>query len=285
MLARVLTHDHVCKLYDAVVSADLAAARDALLAGLDRGLIATLLAAKSPGALIFGDLHALNGMSRLADGSLPLEGWLRNAERLASPRAEAALFVDALARLGGHGPGASAIHGGPGPAAIHEGPGGVPATPVPHFLGRSDEMREFREALAAGAAVCVVATGLGGIGKTSLVRQFVAVEAAAMFPDGSAWIDATNLAADAARVCKRLGYESGRQPTLAEAKEFLAVVLHERRVLVVIDNVWPDKIDVAALPLVGGKSRTVLTSRAPALHESLDQHARPLPFGPSEIVF
>jgi tetratricopeptide (TPR) repeat protein len=161
---------------------------------------------------------------------------------------------------------------------IFEGPGGVPATAVAHFLGRDAEMGALREALATGA-VCVVATGLGGIGKTSLVRQFVATEAAAMFPGGSVWIDAMNLDADVARVCERFGYASDRRPKLAEAARFLAGALHDRRVLVVIDNVWPDKVDVAALPVVAGTSRTVLTSRAPALHELLGHEARPLVLG------
>ncbi len=164
------------------------------------------------------------------------------------------------------------------PVALCEGPGGVPATAVPHFLGRDDEMRELRGALEIDSAVCVVATGLGGIGKTSLVRQFVAMEAAAMFPDGSVWIDAMNLDADAARVCERFGYDGGRRPTVTEAAQFLARVLNRKRVLVVIDNV-SDKFDVAALPIVGGKSRTVLTSRLLALHESLGQPAQQLVLG------
>ncbi len=167
----------------------------------------------------------------------------------------------------------------PRASPLYEGQGGVPASPVPHFLGRDDEMGELRDALALDSAVCVVATGIGGIGKTALVRQFVATEAAAMFPDGSVWIDAMNLDADAARVCERFGYRSDRRPTLAEAAAFLERVLHPRRVLVVIDNVWPDKVDVASLPVVGGRSRTILTSRAVTLHTSLDKQAKSLRLG------
>ena len=162
---------------------------------------------------------------------------------------------------------------------LYEGPGGVPIAAVPHFLGREEEMRELRGALEADSAVCVVATGLGGIGKTSLVRQFVATEAAAMFPDGSVWIDAMNLDGDAARVCARFGYEGERRPTVVEAAQFLKGALHDRRVLVVIDNVLPDKVDVAGLPIVGGTSRTVLTSRAVGLHELIGQAARQMLLG------
>jgi tetratricopeptide (TPR) repeat protein len=164
-------------------------------------------------------------------------------------------------------------------AAAFEGPGGFPIDKVPHFLGRDAEMAELRAALVHDEAVCVVATGLGGIGKTSLVRQFVATEAAALFPDGSVWIDAMNLDADAARVAERFGYRGERRPTVTEAAAFLARVLHDMRVLVVIDNVDPERIDVTALPVAGGKSRTLLTSRAVTLHESLGRPAQPLMLG------
>ena len=140
------------------------------------------------------------------------------------------------------------------PVALCEGPGGVPATAVPHFLGRDDEMRELRGALEIDSAVCVVATGLGGIGKTSLVRHFVATQAAAMFPDGSVWIDAMSLDTDAARACKRFGYEGERRLTVTEAAQFLARVLHEKRVLVVIDNV-PEGRLARSLSSVGAAGR------------------------------
>lgn len=100
-----------------------------------------------------------------------------------------------------------------------------------------------------------------------------------MFPDGSVWIDATTLDGDVARVCKRFGYEGERPRTLLEAARFLATVLHEQRGLVVIDNVWPDKIDMSVLPVVGGMARTVITSRTVTLHESLGVPARPLELG------
>jgi hypothetical protein len=165
------------------------------------------------------------------------------------------------------------------PVVLCEGPGGVPATAVPHFLGRDDEMRDLRGALAAGSAVCVVAAGHGGIGKTSLVRQFVATEAAAMFPDGSVWVDAMNLDTDAARACERFGYGGGRRPTPTEAAQFLAKVLHDKRELVVIDNVPETGVAPETLPIVGGTSRTVLTSRAILLHTSLNTPARRLRLG------
>jgi tetratricopeptide (TPR) repeat protein len=156
---------------------------------------------------------------------------------------------------------------------LFEGPGGVPIAEVPHFLGRDHEMVELRMALAEDKAVCVVAVGLGGIGKTSLIRQFVATEAAAVFPDGAVWIDAMNLPGEAARAAQRFGWRAERLPTVEEAGKWLATVLHDKRVLVVIDNVDPARVELMQLPVVGGKSRTVITSRAVAIHESLGKPA------------
>jgi tetratricopeptide (TPR) repeat protein len=260
----------VLAIYEAVMAAGLSRRREALRAGIDARLFAMLPAVTGSSVEILEELHALKAMGQVEDGSVPLEVWLRNAEVGAGPRAEAAVFRRFAERV---------AVGTRGRAVLWEGPGGVPATAVPHFLGRDEEMRALREALTTDAAVCVVATGLGGIGKTSLVRQFVATEAAARFPDGSVWIDAMNLDSDVARVCKHFGYQGERQPTLTEAAQFLARVLFEKRVLVIIDNVWPDKVDVTLLPVVAGRSRTVLTSRALGLHESMGHPSRPLVLG------
>jgi hypothetical protein len=99
--------------------------------------------------------------------------------------------------------------------ALFEGPGAMPALPVPNFLGRSADLDALRRALASeSAAVCVVASGIGGIGKTTLVRQFVATEAAQLFHEGAAWIDATALPSELGRVAQRFGWKSERLPTI-----------------------------------------------------------------------
>jgi tetratricopeptide (TPR) repeat protein len=52
-----------------------------------------------------------------------------------------------------------------------------------------------------------------------------------------------------------------REPTPAAAIHFLRNNLHDRAVLLVVDNL-PADADAADLPIVGGKSRTIITSRA-----------------------
>ena len=164
--------------------------------------------------------------------------------------------------------------------ALFEGPGAMPALPVSNFLGRSAELEALQRALAGESeAVCVVASGIGGIGKTTLVRQFVATEAAQLFPDGVAWIDGTALPSELARVAQRFGWKSERLPTVDETNRWLAVTLHGRSVLLVVDNVDPVQVDPREIPVPGGRCRTLITTRSISLHEDLGKPAQALPLG------
>lgn len=160
--------------------------------------------------------------------------------------------------------------------ALFEGPGAMPAVPVPYFLGRSAEMDALRRALAE-EAVCVVVAGTGGIGKTTLVRELLAREARQLFPEGAAWIDASSLPSELGRVAQRFGWKRERLPTVEEANQWLANALHDRAVLLVVDNAQAEQ--AKELPIPGGKCRTLITSRAVALHEDLGKPALALPLG------
>lgn len=70
----------------------------------------------------------------------------------------------------------------------------------PYFVGRSDELRRLAELVQYQAPV-VVTTGIGGIGKTQLVVEFVHVYGS-LFPGGVFWLNASteeNLQADIVR--------------------------------------------------------------------------------------
>jgi tetratricopeptide (TPR) repeat protein len=124
-----------------------------------------------------------------------------------------------------------------------------------------------------------VATGLGGVGKTSLVHHFVATEAKELFEE-AAWVDARDLWNDLGRVARRFGWKDGdRAPSVEEATRFLTTALFERSVLLVIDNVDLGVIDVRKIPIPGGRCRTVITSRSFTLHEDLSRPARPIRLG------
>ena len=134
--------------------------------------------------------------------------------------------------------------------ALFEGPGAAPAVTVPHFLGREAEMDALRRALVQDVeAVCVVASGIGGIGKTTLVREFVATEARELFPEGVAWLDGPTLPSELGRVAQRFGWKRERLPTVEEANAWLANALHDRAVLLVVDNA--DAAQASEIPVPG----------------------------------
>jgi tetratricopeptide (TPR) repeat protein len=156
-------------------------------------------------------------------------------------------------------------------ARMFEGPGGVPATRVPNFTGRACAL-DLLERLLTGedAAVCMVAEGMAGIGKTAVVQQFVATRARDVFPDGVAWLSATaSEARELARVCRRFGWSWERDPSASEAVQHLAIELAERRVLLVVDDV-PQGHDGASIPIPGVNCRTLVTTRDRTLADRLD---------------
>ena len=56
--------------------------------GIDRALVASLPISNNMSAQILMDLDALNRMGQLADGSVPIVAWLKNAAQILGPRAE-----------------------------------------------------------------------------------------------------------------------------------------------------------------------------------------------------
>jgi hypothetical protein len=65
-----------------------------------------------------------------------------------------------------------AVPGQPKPPPIpFEGPGRAPATPVP-FFSADEELADLKAKLAGEQeAVCIVAHGMGGVGKTTLANM------------------------------------------------------------------------------------------------------------------
>lgn len=150
------------------------------------------------------------------------------------------------------------------------------------FTGRSKELVDLERLISENETVCVVATGIGGIGKTTLVSQFVATRGRALFPDGVAWIDASpeRFASDLARVSERFGWptkEHCRAPTPDEAVDWLKATLPKKRALIVVDNLDPNHSEPKHVPIPGDSARTIVTSRTSTLDEDL--RAARLPLG------
>lgn len=94
----ILTHDEILRLHAAIISAQLVASRSALLVGVDGRFVAGLPRAATPGDEILSDLGAMNEAGALADGSVPLAIWLKNAAARSGSRREEAIFRESLSR-------------------------------------------------------------------------------------------------------------------------------------------------------------------------------------------
>lgn len=91
-----LNSDQILKLHDAAVRARLFDARDTLLAGIDPAFVAVLPVKPSPIQQILSDLHVLNDAEVLADGTVPLQLWLKNAIAITEALKEATVFEEFL---------------------------------------------------------------------------------------------------------------------------------------------------------------------------------------------
>ncbi|APR77679.1 diguanylate cyclase/phosphodiesterase (GGDEF & EAL domains) with PAS/PAC sensor [Minicystis rosea] len=162
----------------------------------------------------------------------------------------------------------------PAPSAgLFEGPGALPAMPVPLFGERAEALAALEDLLADPAVTGVVVAGPGGVGKTVIAQQLVATRASERF-DESAWLDGRDLPAELGRVAKRFGFRPERAPRPEETVRFLRAALEERRALLVVDDLSPT--DVRLVPMLGGASRVLVTSRLLTLHEDLGRGARRL---------
>jgi hypothetical protein len=133
------------------------------------------------------------------------------------------------------------------------------------------------ESAPKGRANISAVYGLGGIGKTTVVRSLVwRSEIERRFPDGRLWITLGNEPPDANAVindCVSQFDPSVKSKATAEAaRADLAVQLKDRSVLIVIDDVWPGKSAEVAKALMVPSSRTafLLTTRFPQLTHDPD---------------
>lgn len=183
--------------------------------------------------------------------------------------------LDATAPVVAGTPPVIAVHAGSGRAELS----GVPALP-PGYLAR-EELATVIEAVLAvdggavgltGAVSSVGLHGQGGIGKSVLAAAAAREERIRRcFPDGVYWVtvgEKADVLAVQLELLARLGARDRAPRTPAETLGHLREVLAERRVLLVVDDVWSDAA-AQAFRATGPRGRVLYTSRDPQVLASV----------------
>ncbi len=225
---------------------------------------------------------ALTRAAKLRDYLLPIFTWDRCArDALAGcgwgdvPTTEVVL-VPVASAMDTHGdmPGASRS---PLRSALH----GVPCVP-PLFLGRDEDIRALKARLGIGgvsrsaAAVQVLTAmrGWPGVGKTSTAIWIThEPDIRAAFPDGVLWAslgESPNLISEIAAWGRHLGSDAPlRAATLSEATAALQLLLRDRCVLLIVDDVWAPEHALPFRQAAPPGSALLITTRQPSVAEHL----------------
>ena len=152
---------------------------------------------------------------------------------------------------------------------------GVPALP-PGYVERA-ELAGLAEAVLVGGSRAVGVTGdvsalglsgQGGIGKSVLAAALAGQERVRRhFPDGVFWVtvgEQADLVGAQLDLLSRLGDREAIVSSVVAGRQRLERVLAERRVLLVVDDVWSTAAALA-FRAAGGHGRILYTSRDPAV--------------------
>ncbi|MFJ9662139.1 NB-ARC domain-containing protein [Streptomyces griseoflavus] len=164
-------------------------------------------------------------------------------------------------------------------------PEGVPSMPI-HFVGRDREMGELKERLtnAERPQLLTAVRGWPGVGKTTVAAQLAVdrtfIENA--FPDGVLWAsvpDGSHVTVALASWIRRLGLP---RPNLGassgELTSILKCALRDRRVLLIVDDVW-NPAHVVPFNVGGPDCVILITTRLPQVAHALATPADIYPLG------
>ncbi len=167
-------------------------------------------------------------------------------------------------------------------------PGILPQMPGLVFVGRDDSLREVKGLIGVDGQApensLTVVRGWPGVGKTTLVgvlSRDPAVREA--FPDGVLWTSLFfgehrlnqselehKLLSQMAGWGRALGTDSLlRVPTVAEVTERLAALLRDRRMLLIVDDVWHQGHAAPFIQAGGGRCAVLATTRLPEVAHQL----------------
>jgi hypothetical protein len=150
-------------------------------------------------------------------------------------------------------------------------PGIAPPLPPRVFIGREDALHDVRRLLllnqrGANRENITVIRGWPGVGKTSLVSAIGHdAEITNTFKDGVLWVSLEqkpNVITEMARWGRALGSgEILKAPTVKEATAQLAALLRQRRMLLIVDDVWETGHAAAFTEAAGEQCSVMITTR------------------------
>lgn len=137
----------------------------------------------------------------------------------------------------------------------------------PLFTGREVELNLLHERIKSGTATAITAVqGMGGIGKTSLAREYAHRYGTAARFDGVWWIDADTPSGIlngydelAQRLGNQIAREQDQEKTAAKVRDWLAQQKDTGPWLVIFDNALDDESVAQWLP--HGSARVIVTTR------------------------
>lgn len=155
------------------------------------------------------------------------------------------------------------------PLNAHVFAGGVLPSLPGMLIGRDDMLASLRKKLGVGnfqaSSSLIVMQGWPGIGKTTLTASLAHDPAVQRhFKDGILWAS-LGQSPDVFATLIRWGNALGvprmeRAKTVTEASQLLTSALHDRSILVIVDDVW-DAADFLPFKVGGSKTATLITTR------------------------
>lgn len=157
------------------------------------------------------------------------------------------------------------------------------APPVPTlFIGRDEGMRDLKERLGILSGACIsgpmqvitAVRGWPGVGKTTMAAALADdAEVKKAFPDGVLWLsigEKPRLLSALATWGRALGAEDLlKTPTLKEATVQLAALLRDKRMLLIVDDVWETEHAEPFRQARGSQSALLFTTREPSVARAL----------------
>jgi NB-ARC domain len=159
-------------------------------------------------------------------------------------------------------------------------PPGLPP-PLPNFIfiGREEALGDIKQLLgntneSIPKSKITIVRGWPGVGKTTLVRVIGRdADIAKMFPQGVLWTSLEqkpNLLSEMAQWGRKLGTDDIlRAPTIKEAGALLAALLRNRRMLLIIDDVWKTEDALPFTEVMGEQCALLFTTRLTSVAEKL----------------